>query len=159
MSPPQDSAYRKIAANRRALHDYAVLERFEAGIQLCGTEVKSVRAGEVSLPGSFASVENGNITLHHLKISTYEHGNRFNHEPTRPRRLLLHRKEITKLQVQTDQKGFALIPLSVYIKKGHVKVELGLCKGKQQQDKRETLKRKTAERETQRAIAAARRTR
>lgn len=144
---------KKLAANRKAFRDYQVLERLEAGIELRGTEVKSIREGHISFTGSFARVEDSQAILFNLNIAAYEHGNRFNHDPDRPRRLLLHRKEIDKLQVQTEQKGYALIPLSVYLKSGLVKIELGLCRGKSRGDKRETLRRKTADREAARAIA------
>ena len=144
---------RRIASNRRALHDYFVLERVEAGIELRGTEVKSIRAGHISLVGSFGRIENGNVVLFGVNVTPYEFGNRFNHPADRPRRLLLHKREIRKIRVQVEQKGHSLIPLTVYLKNGLIKVELGLCKGKQQYDKRETLRKKTADREAARAMA------
>ena len=147
----------KLAANRKALRDYFVVERLEAGIELRGTEVKSVRAGEISLAGAYARVENRDVIAHHINIAAYEFGNQFNHDPVRPRRLLLHRREIEKLATQTQQKGLALVPLSIYLKRGRVKVELGVCRGKAHGDKRETLKRRTAEREAQREMARERR--
>ena len=147
------STNKKIATNRKALRDYFVEERLEAGIQLRGTEVKSVKEGHISLVGSFASVENNKCILTNLNITPYEYGNRFNHDPIRPRQLLLHKREIRKLRMLVEQKGYTLIPLSIYLKKGLVKVEIGTCKGKRQVDKRETVKRKTAEREAERAIA------
>jgi SsrA-binding protein len=153
MTANPENSFRKLAANRRAFHDYFVLDRLEAGIELRGTEVKSVRAGHLSLASAFASVDNGEVILHDLNIQPYEHGNRFNHDPDRPRRLLLHRREIDRLRAQTEQKRRTLIPLSVYLKRGLVKVEIGLCKGKQQIDKREELKRRAADREAERAIA------
>jgi SsrA-binding protein len=156
VSVSSNKAFRKIASNRRAMRDYTVLERFEAGIELWGTEVKSLRAGQVGMSGSFARVENGEVCLFGLNIPPYEHGNRFNHDPDRPRRLLLHRREINRLQAQSEQKGHALVPLGVYFKKGLVKVELGVCRGKAQYDKRETLRRRTADREAERAMAARR---
>ena len=156
MTASPEKAYRKIAANRKALRDYSVLRRYETGIELRGTEVKSVRNGNIGLSGGFARVEDCQVLLYNLKIPPYEHGNRFNHEPERPRLLLLHRREINRLQVETEQKGHTLIPLSIYLKNGLVKVELGLCKGKRQSDKRETLRRKTADREAERAIAGKR---
>ena len=143
----------RVAANRKALRDYQVVDRHEARIELRGTEVKSVRGGEINLKGAYARVENGELVLYQMNIALYAHGNRFNHDPERPRRLLMHRREIGRLQVQTEQKGLTLIPLSVYMKRGKVKVELGVCRGKRQEDKRETLKRKTADREAARAIA------
>jgi len=143
----------KLASNRKALRDYTVLERLEAGVALCGTEVKSIRNGNLSLSGSFVRMEGREAVLINLNVLPYEHGNRFNHDPARPRRLLLHRKEIGRLQAHTDQKGHAVVPLSVYLKRGLVKVELGICKGKQHSDKREALRRKTADLEAARAIA------
>jgi len=140
--------------NRRALHDYLVLQKIEAGIALQGTEVKSVKGSQISLVGSYAKVQDGEAILFNANIATYEFGNRFNHVPDRPRRLLLHRGEINRLQAQTEQKGLALVPLSAYLKHGRVKIEIGVCRGKRDPDKRETLKRKTAEREADRAMAA-----
>jgi SsrA-binding protein len=152
MKPPADKARKVMASNRRAFKDYLVLGRFEAGIALHGTEVKSVRDGQVNLTGSYARIHNDDAVLY-INIPPYEFGNRFNHDANRPRRLLLHRKEISRLQSHVEQKGCTLVPLSLYAKKGLIKVELGLCKGKRQSDKRETLRRKTADREAERAIA------
>jgi SsrA-binding protein len=158
MSAKTKDSNPRIATNRRARHDYLVLERFEAGVELRGTEVKSLREGHVALTGSYIRVEKNEAILHGVDIPPYEYGGQaFNHVADRPRRLLLHRVEIRKLQVHTEQKGQSLIPLSLYFKRGKVKVEIGLCKGKQLQDKRETLKRKTADRDAARAIADARR--
>jgi len=154
---PARKPHKRLAANRKALRDYHVLERFEAGIALRGTEVKSARAGHVSLAGAYGRAEPDGITLHGMTIQPYEHGNRFNHEPDRPRRLLLHKREIDHLSAQVEQKGCALVPLNVYLKKGLVKVEIGLCRGKTHGDKRETMKRKTAQREAERAMAERRR--
>lgn len=156
MTQASNKSYRKIVTNRKALRDYQVHDRMEAGLELKGTEVKSVREGNVSLVGSFADINGNEAILNNLNIAAYEFGNRFNHDPDRPRRLLLHRGEINKLKVHIEQKGGAIVPLSVYIKKGLVKVELGICKGKKQFDKRETLKRKTADREAERAMKEAR---
>ena len=150
MTAPSGDSYKRIASNRKARHDYFIIESFEAGVELRGTEVKSIRTGQVSLTGAHARVEDGDVLLCGVNIPPYEHGNRFNHPPDRPRRLLLHRREIRKLQVHLEQKGHALVPLGVYLKRGLVKIELGLCRGKQQRDKRETLRRKTAEREAAR---------
>lgn len=157
MTAPQEKASRKLAVNRKALHDYHIVERHEAGIELCGTEVKSARSGTLGLAGAFARIEHGSVILRSLNIPLYEHGSHFNHEPDRPRRLLLHRREIDKLQGLIEQKGHTLVPLSLYLKRGMIKVELAVCKGKQQRDKRETLRRKTAEREAARAVADSRR--
>ncbi len=153
MSASANQHFKRIASNRRARHDYHVLERIEAGIALRGTEVKSVRAGQVSLAGAHVRIEEGQAYLAGMNIATYEHGSHFNHDPERPRQLLLHRREIRRLTVHDEQKGHALIPLSLYLKKGRVKVEIGVCRGKRLADKRETLKRKTAQREAERAIA------
>jgi len=143
----------KLAVNRKASHDYLVMDRMEAGIELRGTEVKSLRDRQVGLAGAFTKIENGQAILLNLNVPLYEHGSHFNHVPTRPRRLLLHKSEILRLQADIEQKGHTIIPLSLYLKRGRVKVELGVCRGKRQSDKRETLRRRTAEREAQRAIA------
>ncbi|MCX7590120.1 MAG: SsrA-binding protein SmpB [Kiritimatiellae bacterium] len=152
MSPSPKATVRQLATNRRALHDHFVLERHEAGIELLGTEVKSIRAGGASLAGSYARPERGEIRLYNFSIPPYTHGNRFNHDPLRPKRLLLHKREIQRLQSQVEQGGRTLIPLRIYLKGGLIKVELGLCQGKRQTDKREDLRRKTAEREAQRVL-------
>ncbi|MCL7749025.1 MULTISPECIES: SsrA-binding protein SmpB [Halalkalibacter] len=141
-----------IAQNKRASHDYFIEETYEAGIVLKGTEIKSMRAGRMNLKDSFARISNGEMYLHNAHISEYEQGNRYNHEPTRARKLLLHKKQINTLIGQTQQKGYALVPLKVYIKNGFAKVLIGLAKGKKNFDKRETLKRKDAKREVERAL-------
>jgi SsrA-binding protein len=143
---------RDFAVNRKARRDYEVLDRIEAGIVLLGTEVKSIRGGHASLVGGFAKIEDKQIWLYSLNIPPYEHGNRFNHEADRPRQLLLHRREIRRLQAHTEQQGHALVPLRLYLKGGHVKVEIGICKGKRHEDKRDTLKQRTADREAARAM-------
>jgi SsrA-binding protein len=153
----RQAAQHKLAVNRRALHDYFVLQKIETGIALRGTEVKSAKGGEISLAGSYAKAQADGIFLFNANIAVYAFGNRFNHVPDRPRRLLLHADEIRKLRAQVEQKGLALIPLSAYLKRGMVKIELGLCRGKREADKRETLRRKTAEREADRAMSAYRR--
>lgn len=143
----------KVAAqNRKARYDYAIEETYEAGIVLQGTEIKSIRKGSVNLKDSFARVKDGEIFLHNMHISPYEQGNRYNHDPTRSRKLLMHKKEIAKLFGATKQTGYSLIPLKVYIKGGRAKVLIGLGKGKRKYDKRETLKRKTAQREIEKAF-------
>lgn len=143
-----------LAVNRRAHHDYFVLEKIEAGIELVGTEVKVVRNGEAELIGAYAQVKNGQVYLNQLRIPPYAFGNRFNHDALRTRRLLLHKREIRKLQAVTEQKGLSLIPLRMYLTpKGLVKVELGICRGKAQEDKRETVRRRDADREARRAMA------
>lgn len=147
---------RRVAVNRKARHDYTVLETLEAGIELRGTEVKSVREAQVALTGAFVRIEGGDAILREVRIAPYEFGNQFNHDPQRPRRLLLHRKEIDRLAGVMAQQGCAIVPLSIYFKKGRAKVELGVCKGKQNPDKRETIRRRTADREAQREIAGRR---
>jgi SsrA-binding protein len=143
-----------LTVNRRATHDYFVLDRLETGIELVGTEVKVVRNGEAGLTGSYAQVKDGQLLLNQVTIPPYAFGNRFNHDSLRTRRLLAHKREIRKLQAQTEQKGLSLIPLRLYLTpKGLVKVELGVCRGKVQVDKRETIKRRDADLEARRAIS------
>lgn len=144
---------KQVAGNRKAFRDYSVLDRIEAGIQLHGTEVKSVRAGNVNLTGAYATIEGGQVFLRDVHITPYEHGNRFNHDAVRPRRLLLHKKEILRLHQQTAEKGHTLVPLKIYFKGGLIKIELGICKGKATHDKREDIKRKTSDREAERAVS------
>jgi SsrA-binding protein len=142
-----------VATNRKAFHDYFIEERYEAGIMLQGTEVKSLREGRVNLQDSYASVRGSEVFLHQCHISPYSHGNIMNHDPTRVRKLLLHKTEIHKLLGKTQQKGLTLIPLRIYFsKRGYAKVELGLAKGKKLYDRRETIKSREAGREVQRAI-------
>lgn len=141
-----------VATNRKAYHDYHIHETYEAGIALTGTEIQSVRRGMVSLRDSFARVEGGEVLLYNMNISPYEHGNRFNHEPLRTRKLLLHKEEIRKLQGKTQERGFTLVPLKVYLKRGLAKVELALAKGKKLYDKREAAARRDLVREADRAI-------
>ncbi len=145
-----------IATHRKAFHDFEVLEKFESGIALQGTEVKSVRAGHVTLTGNHIRIEHGEAILYGVKIEPYTFGNRFNHDPERPRRLLLHRREIRHLQVAAEQQGNTLIALRCYFRRQKVKIEVGVCRGRKTADKREVLKRKTADREAQRAVAAVR---
>ncbi len=141
----------KIAAeNRKARHDYHIHETFEAGIALTGTEVKSLRAGKANLKDSYARIDNGELMLHNMHISPYEQGNRFNHEPLRTRKLLMHRYEINKLVGQTREKGYTLTPLKLYFSKGKVKVELALTTGKKNYDKRSDMAEKDAKREIDR---------
>lgn len=151
----QRSGGRKILTqNRKARHDYTILDRLEAGIVLVGTEVKVVRDGKASLTGAFASVDKaGELVLNNLTIPPYDFGNRFNHDSLRTRKLLVHRAELRRLKAQVEQKGNTLVPLSLYLVKGRVKVELGICRGKAVEDKRETIKRRDADRDAQRAIA------
>ncbi len=143
----------KIAAtNRKAYHDYFIDEKFEAGIELFGTEVKSIRQGTLNLKDSFCIVKNGELWLYGMHISPYEKGNIFNREPERVRRLLMHKKEINKLLARTKQDGYSLIPLSVYFKNSRVKVELGLARGKKLYDKRDSMAKRDAGREMDRAM-------
>ena len=134
------------AENRKARHDYTVLETIECGIVLTGTEVKSVRHGEVSLSGSYGAVLKGELWLVGADIAAYKFGNRFNHEPKSMRKLLVHAKEVRDLQLKTEAKGLTLIPLKVFLKNGRVKVDLGVCRGKQLHDKRDALKKKAMRR-------------
>ena len=141
-----------IATNKKAFHDYFILEKLEAGIVLVGTEVKSLREGKANLKDSYAQVKGGEVVLLNCYISPYRHGNINNHEPTRDRKLLLHRREIKRLIGKTEQRGFTLVPLRIYFKGPIVKVELGLVKGKKLYDKRKELKEKAIEREVQSAL-------
>jgi SsrA-binding protein len=151
-----DVAVREIAVNRAAAHNYVLLERLEAGIVLSGTEVKSIRAGRVNLKDAYGLVKDGELWLLNAHISPYEHGNIHNHDPLRTRKLLVHREQLRKLIGKTQQRGFTLIPTRMYFKNGKVKVELALARGKQLWDKRETERRRTAEREAREAMARAR---
>jgi SsrA-binding protein len=147
-----------VATNRKAFHDYEIGDKFEAGIMLKGTEVKSLRDGRVNLKDSYASVNaRGELMLHNCHISPYSHGNIMNHDPLRSRKLLLHRKEINKLMGQTQQKGLTLVPLRVYFSpRGYAKVELALARGKKHHDRRESIKEREAGREMERAMKAKR---
>ena len=142
-----------VATNRKAFHDYAIEEKLEAGIVLRGTEVKSLREGKVNLRDSYASVDHEEVILHNCPITPYSHGNIMNHDPLRPRKLLLHRKEISKLLGKTQQKGLTIVPLRIYFSpRGKAKVEIALAKGKKQYDRRETIKTREAGREVERAM-------
>jgi SsrA-binding protein len=141
-----------IAENRKARHDYFIEETFEAGIALTGTEVKSLRAGKVNLKDSYAQVINGEMVLQQVHISPYEQGNRYNVDPLRPRKLLMHKREIMRLFGKVRQEGLTLVPLKFYFSKGKVKVELALCKGKKLYDKRDAAATKDAKREIERAF-------
>ena len=138
------------AENRTARHDYTVLETIECGIVLSGTEVKSVRHGEVSLAGAYGAVLKGELWLLGADIAAYKFGNRFNHEPKSQRKLLVHAKEIRELQLKTEAKGLTLVPLKVFLKHGKIKVDLGVCRGKQLHDKRDALKKKDLRRDLER---------
>lgn len=148
----REAARENIAENRKAMHDYHLLETFEAGIALQGTEVKSIREGRVNLRDSYARVEGGEVFLYNVHISPYGNRGYVDHEPTRRRKLLLHRQEIRKLIGKTVEKGMTLVPVRMYFKNGRIKVAISLAKGKQLHDKRETVKRREAERETRAAV-------
>ncbi|EHR59806.1 SsrA-binding protein SmpB [Saccharomonospora cyanea] len=144
-----------IASNRRARHDYTIIDTYEAGVALVGTEVKSLRAGKASLADSFATVDDGEVFLRGLHIPEYSHGTWTNHEPRRTRKLLLHRKEIEKLIGKTKESGLSLVPLSLYFRDGKVKVELALAKGRKAHDKRQAIAKRDAQREMARAMGRA----
>ena len=141
-----------VAQNKKARHDYFVLETYEAGIELFGTEVKSIRKGTLNLKDSYCVVKNGEIYVHSLHISPYEQGNIFNKDPDRPKRLLMHKREINRLHALVKQDGYTLVPLSVYFKDSRVKVEVGLCKGKKNYDKRDAIAKRDAAREIDRTM-------
>ncbi|MBQ4094522.1 MAG: SsrA-binding protein SmpB [Oscillospiraceae bacterium] len=151
MADNKKTNLKTIAENRKARHEYFVLQSFEAGIELAGTEVKSVRAGGVNLKDSYCRVIDGEMILVGMHISPYSQGNIFNKDPLRPRRLLMHKREIMRLYGEVKQQGLALIPLSLYFKGSRVKVQLGLCKGKKLYDKRDTEAKREMDREAQRA--------
>lgn len=147
-----------VAANKKARHDYFIEATYETGIVLTGTEIKSVRAGKVSIKESYAKVENGELIIYGMHISPYEQGNRYNVEPLRPRKLLLHKKEINKLYGETKNTSLTIVPLSMYINEdGRAKVEIGLARGKKNYDKRATIAKKDADRKMDRAIKESRR--
>ena len=149
---PEQGKVKIIAENRQARHEYFVVEGLETGIELVGTEVKSLRMGQVNLKDAWVEVENGQLYVHGMHISPYEQGNIFNKDPDRPKRLLMHKREIRKLHDLQKQDGYALIPLSLYFKDSRVKVELGLCKGKKNYDKRDAIAKRDAKREMDRAM-------
>jgi SsrA-binding protein len=152
----RELAQANVAENRKAYHDYHLLETFEAGVVLLGTEVKAIREGRVNLRDSFARVEHGEIFLYNVNISPYSHRGYSEHEPLRPRKLLLHRDEIRKLIGKTVERGMTLVPVRMYFKNGRVKVAVSLARGKKDYDKRETIKRREADRESRAAIKARR---
>lgn len=141
-----------IAQNKKAYHDYFVDERYEAGVELFGTEVKSIRAGKVNVKEAYCDVKDGEVFVLGMHISPYEQGNIFNKDPMRPKKLLLHKREILKLFGLVSQKGYTLIPLQVYLKNSRVKIEIGLCRGKKLYDKREDMARNDAKRDMERAF-------
>ena len=142
----------QIANNKKAYHDYFVIEKYEAGLELFGTEIKSIRAGRVNLKDSFCSVDDGEMYAIGMHISPYEMGNRFNRDPMRKKKLLLHKREIMKLFGESQQQGLSIIPLSLYIKNGRAKLEIGLCKGKKLYDKRDVAAKKEANRNIEREM-------
>jgi SsrA-binding protein len=152
----REKAQTSIAENRKAFHDFHILETFEAGIVLLGTEIKAIREGRVNLRDSYARVEDGEVFLYNVNISPYSHRGYAEHEPLRRRKLLLHRDEIRKLIGKTVEKGMTLVPVRLYYKNGRVKVAVSLAKGKKEYDKRETIKRREADRETRAAVKARR---
>ncbi|EXJ22656.1 tmRNA-binding protein SmpB [Alkalibacterium sp. AK22] len=141
-----------IAQNRKARYEYSILDTIEAGIVLKGTEIKSIRAGRINLKDGYASIRDGEIWLYNVHISPFEQGNQFNHDPVRPRKLLMKKKQIDSLTGEIKQGGITLVPLKVYIKNGFAKVLIGLAKGKKQYDKRETIKRRDQDRQVRRAL-------
>ena len=152
----REKAQSNIAENRKAFHDFHLLETFEAGLVLLGTEVKAIREGRVNLRDSYARVEDGEVFLYNVNISPYSHRGYADHEPLRRRKLLLHRDEIRKLIGKTVEKGMTLVPTRLYFKNGRVKVAVSLAKGKKEYDKRETIKRREADRETRAAVKSLR---
>ena len=153
----REKAQSSIAENRKAFHDFHLMETFEAGLVLLGTEVKAIREGRVNLRDSFARVEDGEVFLYNVNISPYSHRGYADHEPLRRRKLLLHRSEIKKLIGKTVEKGMTLVPVRLYFKNGRVKVAVSLAKGKKDYDKRETIKRREVDRETRAAVKSSRR--
>jgi len=140
------------AKNRKAFHDYHIDEKYEAGMVLTGTEVKSIRSGKANLKDSYARIENSEMFIYNMHVSPYEQGNRFNHEPLRKRKILMNRREINRLIGLTREKGYTLIPLKLYAKKGFIKIELSLARGKKQYDKRDAIATKEAKREVERVF-------
>lgn len=149
---PKNDSIKTAASNRKAFHDYFVEERFEAGIELFGTEVKSIRQGTVNLKDSYLVITDGELFAKGIHISPYEKGNIFNRDPLRVRKLLMHKKEILKLRALSERDGYTLIPLSLYFKNGRVKAEVGVCRGKKLYDKRESSLKRDLERENRRGI-------
>ena len=150
----QNESIKIACENRKARHDYFIHETYETGIALQGTEVKSLRAGKANLKDSYATIENGEVFVENMHISPYEQGNIFNHDPLRRRKLLLHKSEIAKLFGKTREKGFTLVPLKIYFKRGRAKMELALASGKHNYDKRQSLRAKDAKREVEQALKA-----
>lgn len=156
MAEKSTSDEKLLATNRKAYHEYFILDKLEAGLVLMGTEVKSIREARINLKESYAAVKGGEAFLFDCHISPYSHGNRENHEPTRTRKLLLHRQEIKKLIGKTQEKGLTLVPLRVYLRRGKIKLEIGVARGKKLYDKRETERKKDSDREARAAIKSSR---
>jgi len=154
VAPGDENGVNVVATNRRARHEYWIEETHEAGVALTGTEVKSLREGRANLSDAFARVERGEVWLHHLHISPYAQGNIHNHDPLRTRKLLLHRREILRMQAKTDQKGYTLVPLRLYFRRGVAKIELAVARGRHVYDKRERIAERDAERRIARALGA-----
>ena len=146
------TSFKTIAENRKARHEYFILDSYEAGIELVGTEVKSIRRGGVNLKDSWCSIDDGELWIKGMHVSPYDHGNIFNRDPMRVKRLLMHKREINRLYGTVKQQGLTLVPLSVYFLKGRAKLEIGLCKGKKVYDKRETMAQRDAKRDMERAM-------
>lgn len=155
MAEKQSNSVKIIAQNKKAYHDYFIDERYEAGIELFGTEVKSIRAGKVNIKESYCDIKAGEIYAVGMHISPYDQGNIYNKDPLRPKKLLLHKKEILKLFGQVSQKGYTLVPLQVYLSRSRVKLEIGLCRGKKLYDKRDDMARSDAKRDMERAFKSA----
>ena len=152
VSPTEKKGIKIAAQNRKAFHDYFVEDRYEAGIELFGTEVKSIRAGTLNLKDAYCTVKDGELFVHNMHVSPYEKGNIFNKDPVRTRKLLMHKREIRKLHALIKQDGYTLVPLSVYFKDARVKLEVGLCKGKKNYDKRDSAAKRDAQREIERTM-------
>lgn len=148
----KENGIKVLAKNKKALHDYFIEDTFEAGIVLTGTEIKSIRSGKANLKDSFAKVTNGEVFIHNMHISPFENGNRYNPDPTRTRKLLLHKKEINKLIGQTKESGYSLVPLKIFLQNGYAKLEIGVAKGKKLYDKRDTIAKRDANRQIARAL-------
>ena len=154
---PRQTGETTLAQNKKAYHDYFVEETYECGMNLQGTEVKSIRAGRANLKESYCMIRNGELFAEGMHISPYEQGNQFNHDPLRPKKLLMHKSEIRKLAGQVSRQGLTLIPLKVYLKDGRIKMEIGLCKGKHTHDKRDAAAERDAQREIERAFSSRKR--
>ena len=154
---PRQTGEKTLAQNKKAYHDYFVEETYECGMNLQGTEVKSIRAGRANLKESYCMIRTGELFADGMHISPYEQGNQFNHDPLRPKKLLMHKSEIRKLAGQVSKQGLTLIPLKVYLKDGRIKMEIGLCKGKHTHDKRDAAAERDAQREIERAFSSRRR--